>query len=311
MSATNLKAPAADYIRSLTVRNLAESTITAATWKLNKFFDYLKSCGIEHTDHITVQVVRHYQIHLYQSINAKGRPNTAAYQNGLLSTAKQFLTFCKENDYIVTDPGRHVAYAKQPQRLPRGVLTPAEAKKILHAPDTHTVLGYRDRTILEVLYSSGIRKTELNNLTLADVDYHDGFLRIIEGKGRKDRIVPIGRIACRYLENYIKSVRLELVIDPCNQYLFLTMTGKRFSKNALWELIKKYAKKAKIKKNVYPHTFRHSCATSMLRNRADIVTIQKLLGHASLDSTQLYTYLSVMDLKDVHKRCHPREKDSR
>jgi integrase/recombinase XerD len=311
MTATNLKAPADDYIRSLAVRNLAQRTIAATTWKLAKFFDYLAALGIDHVDHITAQVVRDYQIHLYQGINAKGRPNTVAYQNGLLSTAKQFLMFCKQNDYIVTDPGRHVAYAKQPQRLPRGVLTPAEAKKILKVPDTHTVLGYRDRTILEVLYSSGIRKTELNNLTLADVDYQDGFLRIIEGKGRKDRIVPIGRIACRYLENYIKSVRPELIIDPYNQHLFLTMRGKRFSKNALWELIKKYAKKAKLKKNVYPHTFRHSCATSMLKNRADIVTIQKLLGHASLDSTQVYTYLSVMDLKDVHKRCHPREKDNR
>jgi len=310
MTATNLKALAADYIRSLKVRNLAERTITTAAWKLDKFFDYLAAQGVEHVDHITGRMVRDYQIHLYQGINAKGRPNTVAYQNGLLSTVKQFLTFCKQNDYIVTDPGRHVAYAKQPQRLPRGVLTPAEAKKILKAPDTQTVLGYRDRTILEVLYSSGIRKTELNNLTLADVDYHDGFLRIIEGKGKKDRIVPIGRIACRYLENYIKSVRPELIIDPYNQHLFLTMRGKRFSKNALWELIKKYAKKAKLKKNVYPHTFRHSCATSMLKNRADIVTIQKLLGHASLDSTQVYTYLSVMDLKDVHKRCHPREKDS-
>jgi integrase/recombinase XerD len=310
MSATGLKALSNNYIRSLKVRNLSRRTIAATAWKLNKFFDYLKDQDIQQVDRITAQTIRDYQMRLYQSINQKGRPNTVAYQNGLLATAKQFLRFCKDNDYIVSDPGRNVAYAKEPKRLPRGVLTPAQARKIIHAADTTTVLGYRDRTIMEVLYSSGIRKSELNNLTLADVDYHDGFLRIIQGKGRKDRIVPIGRIACRYLENYIKSVRTELITDPYNQHLFLTMRGKRFSKNVVWELIKKYARKAKIKKKVCPHTFRHSCATAMLKNRADIVTIQRLLGHSSLDSTQVYTLLSITDLKNVHKRCHPREKDN-
>ncbi len=309
MTGTSLKALANAYIRSLKVRNFTQRTIAAVTWKLNRFLCFLESEQIEHVDHITGQAVRDYQMSLYQSLNRKGQPNTIAYQNGLLATAKQFLKFLKENDFIVSNPGRNVDYGKEPQKLPRGVLSPAEARKILHAPDTKTLLGYRDRTICEVLYSSGIRKTELNNLTLADVDYHDGFLRIIEGKGRKDRIVPIGRIACRYLENYIKSIRCELITDPYNNHLFLTLRGKRFSKNVVWELIKKYAKKAKIKKNVHPHTFRHSCATSMLKNRADIVTIQKLLGHASLDSTQVYTHLSITDLKSVHSRCHPRERD--
>jgi len=141
------------------------------------------------------------------------------------------------------------------------------------------------------------------------VDYNDGFLRIIEGKGKKDRIVPIGKIACRYLENYIKSVRPELIRDPYNNYLFLSPRGGRLSKNMVWEMVKKYAKKARIRKNVHPHTFRHSCATLMLKNKADLRTIQKLLGHTSLTSTQVYTHLSIVDLKEVHKKCHLREKD--
>jgi integrase/recombinase XerD len=247
-------------------------------------------------------------VELYQCINIKGSQNTVAYQNNMLSAVKQFLKFLHQRDYIVADPARDAQYAKQPKQLPRGVLTPTEARKIIHAPDTKTVIGYRDRTILEVLYSSGLRKKEVNNLTLADVDYHDGFLRTT-GKGQKDRIVPIGKIACRYLENYIKSVRPELIKDPYNNHLFLSVRGNRFSKNMVWELVKKYAKKAKIRKNVHPHTFRHSCATSMLKNKADLRTIQKLLGHSSLTSTQVYTHLSIADLKQVHKRCHPREKD--
>ncbi len=297
------------YLRRLKVRNLSKGTIRAAAWKLDKFFAFLKSCDIHGVEQITARTIADYQLSLYQCLNRRGQPNTVGYQNGLLSTAKSFVRFLKENDVIVSDPGRAVAYAKQPQRLPRGVLTPSEARRIIHAPDVKTAIGYRDRTILEVLYSSAIRKDELNKLTLADVDYHDGFLRIIEGKGKKDRIVPIGRIACRYLENYIKSVRGELIKDPYNTHLFLTMRGKTFSKNVVWELVKKYTKKAKLKKNVHPHTFRHSCATSMLKNKADIRTIQKLLGHASLTATQVYTHLSITDLKDVHRRCHPRERE--
>ena len=309
MADSSLKTLAAAYIRSLAVRHLAERTIIAVSWKLARFCDYLESCGINQVDQITSRTMRDYQMALFEQLNRRGRPNTVAYQNGLLSTAKKFTRFLKENDYIVSDPGRRVTYAKEPKRLPRGVLTPSEARKIIQAPDTKTVIGYRDRTILEVLYSSAIRKEELNNLTLADVDYHDGFLRVIEGKGKKDRIVPIGRIACRYLENYIESVRPTLITDPYNNHLFLTLRGGKFSKNVVWELIRKYARKARIKKNVHPHTFRHSCATAMLKNKADIRTIQKLLGHASLDSTQVYTHLSITDLKNVHRRCHPREKD--
>ena len=118
---------------------------------------------------------------------------------------------------------------------------------------------------MELLYTSGIRKSELVNLKLQDVDYDDGFLRIEQGKGRKDRIVPIGRIACRYLENYIKSVRPEFIRDPYNNYLFLSLKSSSLSGNMVWEIVRKYAKESKIKKNVYSHTFRHSCATSMLK----------------------------------------------
>jgi integrase/recombinase XerD len=308
MKENNFTPLADEFTRSLKIRNLAERTIVGVDWRLAKFFSYLETQGISHIDGITKDALRTYQVELYQCININGSQNTIAYQNNMLSAVKQFLRFLHQRDYIVADPGRDVQYAKQPKQLPRGVLTPSEARKILHAPDTKTMIGYRDRTILEVLYSSAIRKDELNNLTLADVDYHDGFLRTT-GKGQKDRIVPIGKIACRYLENYIKSVRPELIKDPYNNHLFLSLRGNRLSKNMVWELVKKYAKSARIRKNVHPHTFRHSCATSMLKNKADLRTIQKLLGHASLTSTQIYTHLSITDLKEVHRRCHPREKD--
>jgi len=309
MKENNLPSLVYEYLKSLKIRNLSDRTVQETRWRLSQFVKYLESNDILHIDGLTKETVWLYQVHLYETINDKGMQNSIGHQNNLLGAVKQFTKFLKERDYIVSDPSRDIQYAKVPKSLPRGILSPTEARKIMHAPDTSSVIGYRDRTILEVLYSSGIRKAELNNLKLNDVDYQDGFLRVIEGKGKKDRIVPIGRIACRYLENYIKSARPELIKDPYNNYLFLSLKGNRLSKNVIWELIKKYAKKAKIRKNVHPHTFRHTCATAMLKNKADINIIRKLLGHESLNTTMIYTYLSITDLKDVHKKCHPREKD--
>lgn len=298
------------YSQSMKIRNLAERTIKNSIRYLHKFFEYItKEHSVTELDKITKEMIYDYQIYQYEKINKRGRQNSVSEQNNAIKPVKHFFKFLKEYDYIVSDPAGGISYAKEPKRLPRGILTQSEARKILHAPDLQCAIGYRDRTIMEVLYTSGIRKEELNNLKLNDVDYNDGFLRIDNGKGKKDRIVPIGKIACRYLENYIKTVRQEFIIDPYNSSLFLSLKGNRLSKNMVWEIVKKYTKEVKIKKNVYPHTFRHSCATAMLKNKADIRSIQELLGHSSLDSTQVYTKITITDLKEIHSRCHPRERD--
>ena len=298
-----------EYIQSLHIRNLAKRTIEARIFMLERFYNYLQSRNATGMEAISKAMIYDYQTELYQAINKRGRPNSVTYQNSMLSAVKGFMRFLKERDYIVSDPSLDVPYGKLPKQLPRGILTNTEARRIINTPDTHCALGYRDRTILEVLYTTGIRKQELNNLNTTDVDYNDGFLRIEQGKGGKDRIVPLGRIACRYLENYIKSVRPEMIKDPYNDALFLSTRGNRLSKNMVWDMVKKYAKKAKIKKNISPHTFRHSCATAMLKNKADIRAVQELLGHESLESTQIYTKVTIADLKETHKRCHPREKE--
>ena len=305
----NLKHLADEFINSLKVRNMAKRTIKFQRWKLGKFLIFLDLRSIEKPDQISKAIIFDYQTELYHTINNRGRPNSVSSQNNMLATARSFTAFLKQRDYIISDPAQDVQYAKIPRTLPRGILTKSEARRIINAPDKSCTLGYRDKTIMEVLYTTGIRKEELNNLTLNDVDYNDGFLRITQGKGNKDRITPLGRISCRYLENYINSVRPDLIKDPCNNHLFLSSRGNRLSANVVWELVKKYAKKAKVKKNVSPHTFRHTCATAMLKNKADIRAVQELLGHESLDTTQVYTRVTINDLKEVHARCHPREKD--
>lgn len=297
------------YQEHLTILNYAPGTITGHLFSLKRFFAYLQEMGITEISAVTKDVIRDYQTHLYEEINQKGEPNSVSTQNNHLKVVKSFFRFLCEHDYLVGDPARDISYAKTPKRLPRSILTQAEMKKLLHAPDTKTILGYRDRTILELLYSAGIRRGEVTTLMLQDVDYHDGLVRVNSGKGKRDRVVPIGRIACRYLENYIKAVRPSLIRDPYDNHLFLSLRGKRLSKNMLWEIVKRYAKKARIKKTISPHTFRHTCATLMLKNKANIRHIQEMLGHASLDSTQVYASVSIADLKEVHQRCHPRERD--
>jgi integrase/recombinase XerD len=298
------------YRDHLITLNYAEKTVKGNLFYLNRFLAWLREIGITELAAVTRYIVSDYQTYLYEEINSHtGEPNSVTYQNRNLLVVKSFFRFLSENDYLVGDPAKNIPYAKEPQRLPRSILTQSEAKKVLHAPDTKTVLGYRDRTILEVLYSTGIRKEELLNILLTDVDYNDGLIRINCGKGKKDRVVPLGKIACRYLENYIKAVRPSLIRNPYNNHLFLSLRGNRLSKNMAWEIVKSYSEKAKMKKNISPHTFRHTCATLMLRNNANIRHIQELLGHSSLDSTQVYASVSITDLKEVHSRCHPREKD--
>lgn len=297
------------YIKQLTILNHATGTINGYAFYLNRFFKYLEQNNIKNITDVTNDTIRNYQTHLYEEINKRGEPNSVQTQNNALKVVKQFFRFLCEENYIVSDPAKEITYAKAPKRLPRSILTKTETRKVLRTPDTKTILGYRDRAILEVLYSAGIRKEEINKLLLQDVDYHDGYIRINSGKGKKDRVVPIGKIACRYLENYIKAIRPSLIKDPYNNHLFLSMKGNSLSKNVVWGIVKKYSKQAKLKKPISPHTFRHTCATLMLRNKANIRHIQEMLGHASLDSTQIYSHVSITDLKEVHQKCHPREKD--
>ncbi len=291
------------------LENLRKKTLSETRRHVETFFRFLNRKGISDLSGITKDVIHAFQIEQYEHVNSKGSTNSITYQNVILRAVKQFMDYLKDAGHIISDPTRGIPYAKEPKTLPKSILTPHEARKILKAPDTKSVIGYRDRTMLEILYSSGIRRTELRNLTLNDVDYNEGYIMVRRGKGGKDRVAPIGRIASRYLENYIKTVRPELVKIPSNTYLFLSVRGNKINTNTTWRVIKKYAKKAKIRKNVHCHTFRHTCATHMLKNKAGIRVIQEMLGHESLLSTQIYTHVCINDLKEAHSKCHPREKD--
>ncbi|MFH1777798.1 MAG: site-specific tyrosine recombinase/integron integrase [Candidatus Omnitrophota bacterium] len=297
------------YRQYMQVMNRADTTVNRYQRFLEHFILFLSQINIKDVQDIRKEHIANYQKEVFYQLNRKGQQNLPQTRNNYLKAIKSFCIFLKLEGYIVNDPAKEITYAKTPERLPRTILNIKEVEKIFKQTDCHNPLGYRDRAILEVLYSTGIRRQELLNLKPEDIDYEKGFLRVNRGKGDKDRIVPIGKTACKYIENYIKLVRIDFKRIKQSKYLFLSKRGNRLSEPALKYLINKYTKKANINKNISPHVFRHTCATHLIQQKANIRCVQEILGHKSLDTTQKYTQITITDLKEAHERCHPRERE--
>lgn len=297
------------YRQYMQVLNRSQVTVKRYMRFLDHFTNFLNEIGVTNIQDITKEHIYNYQKEVFYQLNRKGQQNLPQTQNNYLKVVKSFCSFLKGEGYLGYDPAKEIPYAKTPKRLPRTILTQKEVRKLLSQPDIHTPLGYRDKAILELLYSTGIRRSELLNLKPQDIDYERGFLRVNRGKGDKDRIVPLGRIASKYLENYIKLVRIDLQRKKESQYLFLSYRGNRLSEPTLKAMINKYTKKARINKCISPHVFRHTCATHLIQQKANIRCVQEILGHKSLDTTQKYTQITITDLKEAHQKCHPRERE--
>lgn len=190
------------------------------------------------------------------------------------------------------------------------VLTASEAERVLAVPDIRKRLGLRDRAILETFYSTGVRRRELIQLQLGDLETERGVALIREGKGRRDRVVPVGSRALRWIARYLAESRPSLVRPPDAGYLFLTQRGNRIRENRLSELIRGYLRKADVAKEGSCHVFRHTMATLLLENGADIRVVQEILGHASLATTALYTHVAIGRIKQVHSATHPAEREA-
>ncbi len=302
------------YFQNLRVLNYSPGTIESHGWRMKPFLNYLRNQGVQDPKGITFAVVRSYQKFLYDQLNKHGKQNSVSYRNNQLIVAKQFLKFLAEEKVIDEDPSKDVSYAIEPKRLPRTILSGPEVKKLLAAPDKTTVIGFRDRVILEVFYSSALRKAELQDLRVTDIDLSAGVMRINHGKGGKDRVIPIGKVAIKYLRYYLDEVRPRLVKDPTVDYLFLSALGRRIARNTLGDRIKRHVQKAGIEKHITPHSLRATCATHCLRGKSRKEQmhprhLMELLGHASMESLTPYLSVSIEDLKEAHHRCHPREKE--
>jgi integrase/recombinase XerC len=219
-----------------------------------------------------------------------------------LSTLRSFFRYLSRRGYLDTDPTSALATPKVRRKLPE-FLELSEVEALLSAPDTKTVVGLRDQAILELLYSTGMRVGELSALNLPDMDRQNALVKV-RGKGKKERILPVGRPAMIALDNYLAR-RYELISRP-SQAIFLSQRGNRPDAKSIRRRIEKYARDAGIKKNITPHTLRHTFATHMLNAGADLRSVQELLGHASLSTTQIYTHVTADRLKQVYEKAHPR-----
>ena len=188
------------------------------------------------------------------------------------------------------------------------ILSIPEMRQLLNGPDIRTNTGFRNRIVLEILYDTGIRRAEMAAITTADLDLDGGYIHIRSGKGDKDRVVPLCQPGLQPgIRSYLLSVRPAFVQGKDTGYLILNRWGDRMNANGIWAVVKRCAEQAGIRKNISTHTFRHTCATHMMKNGAPVRHVQELLGHESLESTQIYTHVTINDLKEIHARCHPGE----
>ncbi|NLJ76046.1 MAG: site-specific tyrosine recombinase XerD [Peptococcaceae bacterium] len=287
-----------EFLYHLTVeRGLAENTLQSYQSDLAAYLAFLRQEEINCLELVDRNTVMTY---IYR-LQLKGRsPATISRR---LASLRSFYKFLIREELLEQDPTTDLESPKQRQKLPR-VLTIAEVDLLLKQPKTEEPAGLRDRAMFELLYATGIRVSELVSLNLDQVHIDQGFIRCF-GKGEKERIVPVGDIATRYLREYLARGRCKLVRGN-NPSFFLNHHGRRLTRQGFWKIIKKHARLAGIAKDVTPHTIRHSFATHLLENGADIRSVQAMLGHADISTTQIYTHLSRNKLKDIYDRTHPR-----
>lgn len=299
-----------EFAEWMRVTNFSERTVYLyASYSAPRFCAWLvQKRGIDGPARITPEICMTFQRVLHAQKTREGAPVPATTQVGILTGVRAFTRFLKKRGYALVDPGLAIQMPRLPKRLPRSIMSEGEVTKLLSLPDVRTIRGYRARTIFEVLYATGIRCRELLSLDLADVDLESGRLRIEQGKGRKDRVVPLGAVATEYLAGYITKIRPKFLRGRETAAVFIGVAGDRLAEQSFGRELKRYIKAADFEKRVTSHTFRHTCATHMMRRGAGLRHIQTLLGHESIATTEIYTKVEIGDLEKAHEKFHPREK---
>jgi integrase/recombinase XerD len=295
------------FITRFQVRNFSERTITHYTWHLSCFQKWCYEHNIIRPEQVTDNTITHYTAYLLQYRKSNGTKLYEGTRLKRLWLVKQFFHWLYTTHLILVDPAKDLIVPKHRSGLPDNLLTESEVNAILDQPDFTTTIGLRDRSILETLYSTGIRSSELVHLSVKDVSLSSRTVFIRLGKGKKDRLVPIGERACSWLQRYLSDSRPSLVTLRTQPTLFVNVRGRPLNRKVLEERVRLYKKRAGVTKKGGCHLFRHAMAIGMLENGADIRYIQAILGHANLRTTAKYTQVAITNLKHVHKKTHPFE----
>ena len=279
-------------------KGLSLNTLDSYSRDLIKYLDFLATKGIKdisETSDLTI-------ISFISVVKKEGLSNRSSARN--LTAIKMFYKFLTEDHYLKSNPTVNIETPRRESKLPH-VLSIEEVDLLLQNPDKSTPLGLRDATFLEVLYATGLRVSEIISLSLNDINLEAGYL-IAYGKGSKERVIPIGEVAQNLIKEYLTKARSALLKNKQSYYLFTTRSAKPMTRQGFWKLIKKYALAAGIKKNISPHTLRHSFASHLLERGADLRSVQTMLGHVDISSTQIYTHVTTERLKKIHSQYHPR-----
>ena len=288
-----------EYLKFIQIeKGLSENTIGAYRRDLKKYQLYMQEQKIAHIDFIDRQTIQECLGSLIdQGASAKSIAR-------FISTIRSFHQFALREKYAAKDPTVLIETPKYEKKLP-DVLDVEEVIQLLETPDLTKNNGYRDRTILELLYATGMRVTELIQIEIDDVNLIMGFVKVF-GKGNKERIIPLGDTVIEYLDTYINNVRSQLLKKTVTNVLFLNLHGRPLTRQGIWKLIKQYGLRANITITLTPHTLRHSFATHLLENGADLRAVQEMLGHSDISTTQLYTHVSKTQIRQMYNQFHPR-----
>jgi len=294
------------FLQWMRMRNRTDRTLEAWEYRIRRFNRWCTDRGVECVAQVTADLLTAYRRHLFHYRNERtNKPLKFSTQTSyLLSISRWFVWLAKEK-FIPENVAAELELPKEERRLPSDVLNQDEVERLINQTDVTKPLGLRDRAILETFYSTGIRCGELVNLQVYDLESDRGVVKINLGKGRKDRVVPIGKRALSWIEKYCADVRPELASRSNSTELFISKNGRPLGRNNLSEMVKAYLRGAGIKKRGSCHLLRHTAATLMMENGADLRALQMFLGHEKLNTTQIYTHVSITRLKEVHEKTHP------
>jgi integrase/recombinase XerD len=298
---------AESWLEALRPLNYAEATIEDRFFTLKFFMQWAADRDVTRAGEVTRPILEAFQRYLwrYERPGGKGRRLGWSTQRQRIGCLKDWFRWLTRQNVILHNPASELELPRMEKRLPTQALTLAQVDRLLAVPDVADPLGLRDRAMLQVFYSTGIRRAELCSLEMADVNPERGTLTVRRGKGKKDRVVPLGGRAASWVARYVREVRPRLSLDTRTQALFLTGYGEAFNPDVLSRMVSSWIRAAGLGSKGSCHLLRHSCATHMLEGGADIRYIQQLLGHEKLETTAIYTEVTIRQLLEVHARCHP------